>query len=641
MPNKRSTPVQKKLFNDALDLGYTVRVAAQKANVSLGTGYRWSGIRGKTQDGIEANIAKAETRLALPKAWHQLSEDASRALEDFSYFQRRYFGVKPFPWQKTAAEAIEKALHSDDREFMVINTPPGVGKTVTFTQMIPAWLICKDRRFRGMCGSATMRQARTNADNLRRHLERTIPLQNDPKLIAKGLTYDAVATLSEDFGRFKPPGRGDLWRSGEFIVEQMEDRGPLSEKEPTWAAWGVDAEFIGMRYPYIIWDDLVTADNMRSQESRLNLQDKWVKVCETRLEPGGVMILMGQRLMADDLYRFALDMQVPVGSNEAEDDEEEDDDDGDMRPKYNHIVYKAHYEELCLPGTHKRSAPSYPDGCLLAPTRLTWRDILSIPPEIFQTVYQQEDINTADVLVQPDWLTGAGEFTGCYDYDRSIWEWPERVNGDWLTVLTCDPSPTMYWGIQLWSYHQETDHRYLIAQHRHKMEAPDFLDFLVDERRYTGLLEEWWEMSNSLGHPFTHLIFEKNAAQRFFLQSDMFKRWRDSHSVEITAHTTGRNKADEDLGVWELAPHYKFARIRLPYKEGLGRSRTLDFVKELTSYPHGKTDDLVMAHWQMEWNLPNLVAPTRAPARIHRPSWLDKSRGNGRRAWSPGISVPR
>ena len=32
-------------------------------------------------------------------------------------------------------------------------------------------------------------------------------------------------------------------------------------------------------------------------------------------------------------------------------------------------------------------------------------------------------------------------------------------------------------------------------------------------------------------------------------------------------------------------------------------------IDELTTYPHGRTDDCVMADWFQEWNLPKIYSP--------------------------------
>jgi hypothetical protein len=106
------------------------------------------------------------------------------------------------------------------------------------------------------------------------------------------------------------------------------------------------------------------------------------------------------------------------------------------------------------------------------------------------------------------------------------------------------------------------------------------------------------------------------------LQYDHVRRWRSLNDVDILPHTTTRNKSDADYGVETLAPHWRFGRVRLP-GAGDGKVISMRLVDEITKYPHGRTDDCVMAEWFFEWNLPNLDAPNATtPVASWRPSWI-------------------
>jgi hypothetical protein len=109
------------------------------------------------------------------------------------------------------------------------------------------------------------------------------------------------------------------------------------------------------------------------------------------------------------------------------------------------------------------------------------------------------------------------------------------------------------------------------------------------------------------------------------LQYDTVKTWRGMHSVEIIPHNTNSvNKTDEDLGVTVLQSHYRFGRVRLPYK-GEAKLRSIKLIDEVTRYPNGtRTDDCVMAQWFLEWNLPNLYMPKTGASTTWRPSWVKK-----------------
>ena len=225
--------------------------------------------------------------------------------------------------------------------------------------------------------------------------------------------------------------------------------------------------------------------------------------------------------------------------------------------KYKHLLYKSHYEEKCTPENHKSRAPAYPDGCLLDPRRLPWREIsnlMSNRGERFAVVYQQEDIALDEVLVKKEWIYGDTTHLGCIDKDRDRWQIPNGISvNDCLVVATADPSPTNYWSIQLWIYHPASDQRFLIDLIRQKMEAPEFLEYDMQSGSFRGVMEDWQVLSEKLGFPIQYWVIEQNAAQRFILQYDATKRWSSMRGVEIIPHDTGRNKADPEYGVMTIS----------------------------------------------------------------------------------------
>ena len=341
----------------------------------------------------------------------------------------------------------------------------------------------------------------------------------------------------------------------------------------------MDTGFIGGRYDFVIWDDLVDPRKLRSIEQKELLEQNWTDVAETRLEPRGLLVLQGQRLSSDDLYRYALDMKG-YDPDDAEDDPDAPHVTEGERAgfKYHHIKFKAHYEDRCTPENHKRVAPSYPEGCLLSSWRLPWKDLhekIVNSAERFEVVYQQEDTAESEVLVPKNWIYGDATHYGCLDETRGMMERP-AVAGELVSIVTVDPSPTQYWGIEHWLYHPASETRYLFNLDNKKMDGTDLLEFNYANGTFYGLMEDYQQISRDKGVPITHWIVENNAAQRFLLQTDVFRRWAAINSVQIVPHTTSTNKADADYGVWTIRHHYEFSRVRLPYKPGTeGRAKTL------------------------------------------------------------------
>ena len=611
--------------------GVNVANAARTASIS----YRSAMYREK-QHPDRANYAQAARKARLqpnPRRPNALPKEAQRALVDFDYFQLRYLGRIPIPWQSDSAQRIVELLATGDKEYVVINCPPGAGKSSHFTYALPLWITVRDRAVRGLIGSATSRLASQYTANIRRALEATLPILADDEDRQKGIAVDAEATLSEDFGRFKPVDH-ESWTKDAFIVQQY-DGSSITSKEPTWTAVGRDQEFIGGRYDFCIWDDLVTSNRLRTIEMIEKDRDWWDSYAERRLEPGGLLILQGQRMGANDLYRYCLDMEVVQIEDEDPEDTEgialRDADDGTPR-KYHHIIYKAHYDENCKgTETHKRDAPPYPEGCLLSPRRVSWREVSGIEknrPDTFAQVYQQEDVSPTAVLVDPAWINGYGSWPGCWDKDRDRLEVPQGLASPSYSIVSCDPSPTRYWAITWWLYNEPSDQWFLIDLLRQGMDAPDFLDWNQNMGVFSGVMEEWQQTSRDKGIPITHWIVEVNAAQRFLLQYDHVRRWQAKNSVQIIPHTTHNNKTNPEFGVQMIAPNFQFGRVRLPGKVsrqagvGLGRAYAMKLVDEVTRYPQASTDDCVMATWFAMFQMQYLKTPSIQVAPERRPSWL-------------------
>jgi hypothetical protein len=619
------------IYLEARAKGLNMTKAARLASISLSSAKTYE--RRHPDNSEYRRAARSAREQPDPRRGKNLPPRALRALEDFNFFQLTYLGRIGLPWQEESAHRIVELLESPDKEYVVINLAPGSGKSSHFTYALPLWLTVRDRAIRGLVGSATARLASRYTSQIRRALEATLPILADDEDKLKGIAIDAVATISEDFGRFKPVDH-ESWTKDAFIVEQF-DGASITSKEPTWTAVGRDQEFIGGRYDFCIWDDLVTSNRLRTIEMIEKDRDWWDTYAERRLEPGGLLILQGQRMGANDLYRYCLDMEVAEIEDEDPEDTEgialREHDDGTPR-KYHHIIYKAHYEELCKgTETHRQSASPYPDGCLLSPRRVTWREISGIMKnrsDTFAQVYQQEDVSADAVLVDPAWINGYGTWPGCWDKDRDRLEIPQGLSAPTYSIVSVDPSPTRYWAIEWWLYNEPSDQWFLIDLLRQGLDAPDFLDWNQNSATFTGVMEDWQQMSYQLGVPITHWIVERNGAQRFLLQYDHVRRWASRNSVQIIPHDTYRNKTNEEFGVQMIAPNFKFGRVRLPGKVsrqpgvGLGRAYAMKLVDEVTRYPQASTDDCVMACWFAMFQMQYLAQPVSKSVPQKRPSWL-------------------
>lgn len=595
--------------------GHSVERSARGAKIDPKTAWRFERSEpGST--GLQAAEELGIEYLGVLEVAPQPPLEAQRSLSDFGLFRRRYFGRRSTPWQERAAYVIADKLATEDREFGVINCPPGSGKSTLFTHDIPCWLIARNRSIRTLLGHRTERMARSYVGRVKRSLERNVPMAPDAEQHRLGLAHFADATMSGDYGEFKPPGRTDLWRSEALVVRQYGGY-TTDDKEPTVSAFGADSGQLGGRYDFIVWDDLVDRRNLKG-DSADTLREIWTTEFETRLEPGGLLILQGQRMAPDDLYRFCLDLT-----------------DLDSNPKYFHIVYPAHDDTKCR-SEHDISARPWPSGCLLDPRRIPWKT-LSVTqantPRVFEIQYQQRDGSAAGELVQTAWIEGGIDFSGierpgCKDRDRPMWVSNVPPNVGW-SIVAVDPSPANFWGIGWWVMHPVSNTYELVAGIRRKMGSEELLSEDMMTRAFTGLLEDIRIKSHEVGHPLQAVVVEINAAQRFLLSQPHVQRWSQAHDIMLMPHTTTPfNKLTSEHNVTSIADYFRQGAIRLPYGDIEGKQFTTRFQRELVTWPDGMTDDLVMMCWfALRATVLSYADPEAEPPRMNRPEGLRTSRG--------------
>lgn len=598
--------------------GLGVEQACRRSRISKSVAYKFER-NDPSSSGLEAAQILGVTFVAGNLVDAPLSDEAKKSLDDFAFFRLRYFGRQSTPWQVRAAYQILEAINSEEREYIVINVPPGAGKSTLFTCDIPTWLIARDRTIRIQIGSRTERQARMYVTRIKRALEREAPLRADADSLARGIAFDATACLLDDFGAFRPEGRSDLWAANALVVRQT-DQTQIDDKEPTLSAWGQDSGFLGGRFDFIIWDDLVDQRNTRTEEAREKSREWWSTEAETRLEPGGALVLQGQRIARNDLYRYALDQTTL-----------------DDHQKYRHIIYRAHDEALCAGEHDPRTAQPWPKGCLLDPYRIPWKTLEAAKrnnPRVFSVQYQQEDGDAEGGLVDPAWITGGVDAEGdvcpgCLDKDRSRLTIPAHLtDGRGWSFVTVDPSPTKWWGIIWWVYDPDSNNRYIIDVVRRRLNPEQFLSIDMDTFEFSGIIHDMRATSVELRAPIRDVIFEINAAQRWFLQQPHVQKYMDATGVRFVPHTTSANKADPKFGVESIGDFFRQGRIRIPHADLPSRRSTEHLTAELLAYPDGDTDDLVMSTWFHTLAVTNQYTPrSQQMYRQTRPRWISAHRG--------------
>jgi hypothetical protein len=624
MAGKRLSKRQKTSLLRSRDLGLSMTETARRAGVSVSTVHRiWHAIPPGTESKALADNP--------PKPWVQLDPLARDCLADFATFCRVVFARDVPPWRADAARRVLDLVLDPVDRYGVLNAPSGSGKTTLMLDVI-AWLLAgggsRDpgfgRSLRLMYGHGVYEKAVHGVELLREVLASPAPYYDHKKKV------HAEKSMVELFGRFRPV-ESDLdmtWRRDKFVVASLEDE-PVFNKEPSVQAISYGSTFLNERADFIVLDDVVTPKNVGDPGAL-----EWLNQNpESRLEPGGTLVLVGQRLASEDLYGDVLARTW------------DPDDDGDAVPVYAHFAYPAHHEPTCDAdsGGNHRQWDLKADGCLLDARRLPWRKLQhEAAKPTFAAMYQQApEESTAGGLVDLAWINGgvdsAGlEAVGCLDRDRGFWTPVQTAGGKPLvTYLTIDPAEgskehgASWWSLELWQVDSTNRVRFLVYGTRLRGTYSDVLSYdpngpmlnLPATPRsgsggFTGVLEETVFKAATLGARPSALVVEDNKARGWLASSD-FQRWHRERWPDlklIRYQVTAQNKNDPVTGVRGLlANDYRNGLARWPWK-GMD---ALDYLRvklhELTALKP-RSNDTVMAEWVGAVSMDNVIAAaSRAP----------------------------
>lgn len=626
MPGQRITDKQKRqlwrLTKDPNGPRMGLAAAARQVGISRASANRiMSEILDRPYSGAAKAAAAKAQEVPSPKSLEELSTDARAALGDFNLFGKMFFDLRPSHWRRDAAMRIVDAITDHTvRSFIDMNVFPGAGKT-TLAKVVCCWLICgggvedpaAGRGIRIMMGAEVESVARHMLRNVKIPLELTRPFAMYDKSNRRWVR--AEFCLQHEYGRFEPDpsiGEEKKWSQDELLVAPPPGV-DLVLKEPTVQVASQKGGFLGERVDLAIWDDLTTSKNSRNPELAETINQWFENEAEPRVEKGGVMLLIGQRLSPLDLHRKRLDARV----HELDEHEKET---GKLVPLYEHVIYPAHWDRLC-DGDHRQWDPETDTGCLTDEAALPVRDWANVKSKTdYRTVYQQEDADPARILVQKEWLEGGTDrdgfaAPGCYDRERGFHQWPEKT-GYLIDYVSVDPAAGNWWAFEWWAVEPETRHNYLIEGRRGKLSAGQLLDWDNGKQEFTGWMHEMQVRSYELSHPIRVWVIEGVSAFKFLFQYEHFRRWRNAFpNVAVIPHETQKNKTDSELGVEALMPmRYRTGMKHLPKARGI---ESLNYLaqkeKELTTYPFAETYDTIMADWQGEWNLDRIISLGRQP----------------------------
>lgn len=499
-------------------------------------------------------------------------------IDSLEAFVRTFSPYGDFPAHKKSwAEAFLRERR------LLLNVPPGHGKSELFMIWVPIWLICRDRDVQILLVSNAATDAEYWALEVAGQLEHNQP-------------------LVEAYGRFKPETVGDQKWTSQGVFSVIGRKRKMKGAQFTMEARGMGGRVLGRRADFVFVDDPTKQEDAASAATRETQMNHLRQQVFTRAEPegdewkGGRIVVIGQRVHMLDLYGELEKQEWTRGEKTGE-----------------RLWHTEKYPAV-LDWDEKKT---------LWPQKWPWNEIELAYVTVgganaFETMYQQNPMPEGSALVTQaqidackDWHRGAG-----VGFRKSSEGFPPIVR-----VLSVDPSPTKWNGIILGDLAVSREAFSFAVTHVARMKA--------------GVRQMQAECDRLIAqYRPDYFIFEESGFLAWFRDDPWFVEIKDR--VNLILHKTGANKNSMEYGVQSLAGDFEFQRISLPYGDDDARRMTEMLANEALQYPDGETYDTLMALWFVKFNYKQL-----RPALSHLGNYRQ---GKGQRGgWSflKGLKQPR
>ena len=574
-PSSMSAEQAKQRVLDLVSDGIGVIEAVKMVGRQPGTIRQW--MSRDPQWAKKLEVAKEEG------ATRQLSGDKYKL--EFAEFSKNFLHSSIFPHQQNWIDVLEGRdpswLHPNmiyepaDKTRLLINVPPEHAKSTTITVNYSTFKICMDPdNTRIIVISKTLTKAQEFVYSIKQRL--THPMWS--KMQA---TYAPPGGWKDD---------ADSWKQNAITLSRTS-----TEKDPTVQALGIGGQVYGARANLIILDDCVTGANAHEYEKQL----EWIqKEVITRLDDEGVLLIVGTRFAATDLYREIRNpkhwsngkspftyFSMPAVLDFA--DEPKD--------------WTTLWPKTDVKGTSKKEPNEdglYPkwDGPAL------YRRRGEVTPSTWAMVYQQQDIQE-DSIFRPSCVQGSiNGMRRVGPFNPKAPGHPKE--GDWYLIMGLDPAMSGKTAAVMLAFDRRTQKRYVIDVYN--MQDPN-------PQKIRALMEDWVNKY----HP-QELRVEINAHQKAYQLDEELNQWMASRGIQFRSHFTGKNKWDVDFGVASMASLFGTERdgkhqddnlIELPSSEGNEHVKAL--VNQLITWNPGvkkyQATDCVMALWFCEIRVKELI----------------------------------
>lgn len=502
---------------------------------------------------------------------------------DFAAFSEKYFHSRVYRHQHQWIDLIEgrqprelhegQIFHPGSSDHIVVNCPPGHGKSTTLTMNYVTYKIVTDPNFRVIIISKTEGMAKKFLVGIKRRL--TSPQYKE-----------LIADYAPEGGY---ESNADVW-SAKMIYMPNEETG---EKDPNVECLGIGQQIYGARADLIILDDIEDVSNGHQWEAHMDYIMQDVITRDARL------FVVGTRVAARDIYTELINeehydgeesmwtyLSQPAVLEFAEDPK----DWVTLWPASN--IRHARDDKGTLPDENGEF-PKW-DGKRLNMLRR------SVKPALWSMVYMQTPVSEDSIFT-------VEAFNGCQSpRQRGVLL---NLPDSWI-VAGLDPATNSgHTACVVIQVDRKTGKRYVIDVNDKQRRAQELRALIFDfTEKYQ--INEW--------------RIEKNAFQAFLTQDREINQFLAGRGVRLKEHSTYTNKGSEEWGVASMDSLFrgwedKTAMLDLP---GLGQIEAYKkFREQLVTWspemPKNQKQDIVMAFWFAELSARDAVRRRRGGRTMH------------------------
>lgn len=387
--------------------------------------------------------------------------------------------------------------HPGRKNMLLINYPPAHAKSTCFSVNYPTYQIVSDPNTRGAIISKTGKLAQQFLGAVKNRL-------TSPR-------YSALQAAFAPEGGFA----GESWTQQAIFVGGRNS----GEKDPTLQALGMGAQVYGARLDWVVLDDCIDTSNAHRIEEQL----QWLNTeVLTRLPDDGLVMILGTRIAARDLYRHLREML----------------DYDETNPLYTYLAQPAVLDGAgATPADWLTLWPEVWDG-----PKLARRKAVLGSAARWALVYQQADVSeeatfpAGAVEASVNRARAAGNLTG-----GSSGAGLAGINPQSLYIVGgLDPATTGKTAMIVTALDRMSGKRIVLDGFNKANCPPALMRQQIKEFTLRYKIKEW--------------VIERNAFQRFLTQDEELKRWLFGQGCILREHYTTANKYDSDFGVMSLTP---------------------------------------------------------------------------------------